>query len=256
MRAGPAALCDGKVWHRRNRPEVNEFIYDVSQVWIDPDAPEELTDRAPLWSSSRMAPGRIRRNDYGLRSDGSLTEQVRTALEPILGFRPQGAVRMLSQPRRWGWMFNPITVFVAWHDDPTSPVAAVAEVTNTPWKERVHYPVPLTNVGGGVWSTEFEKQLHVSPFLNQNYRYRLTLTDNDPELELRIDVCDPIDDVPIVETAVRVRRSEPTRAALHRTLLNDPFATRRVSLAIHTQAARLLAKGVPFVPHPRTKAST
>ena len=253
MKAGPAALCDGEVWHRRNYPAVNEFTYDVSHVWIDPDQPGQLTDGHRLWSSSHMAPGRIRRSDYGLTPEGSLTDQVQTALAPVLGYRPTGAVRMLSQARRWGWMFNPITVFVAWHTDPDCPVAAIAEVTNTPWKERTQYPVALTTTDDVTWTTEFDKTLHVSPFLDEDYRYRLSITDRAPDLEVRIDVCPPDKSQPIVETAVRVTREAPTRATLGRALTRGALSTRTVSVAIHAQAARLAAKRLPFVSHPRKR---
>lgn len=253
MRAGDAALCNGQVWHRRNYPAVNQFSYAVSHVWIDPDRPNELTDRHRLWSSTRMAPGRFRRSDYGMSPDGSLVEQVREALTPVLGYRPIGAVRMLSQPRRWGWMFNPITVFVAWHTDPNRPVAAIAEVTNTPWKERTQYPVALSTEDDVTWTTEFDKTLHVSPFLDEDYRYRLSITDDAPQLEVRIDVLSQDNPEPIVETAVRVDREAPTSAALGRALTRGALSTRTVSFAIHAQALRLAAKRVPFVPHPRKR---
>jgi DUF1365 family protein len=153
-------------------------------------------------------------------------------------------------------MFNPITVFLAWHADPDTPVGAIAEVTNTPWKERTHYPLALTKTGENRWGRDFDKTLHVSPFLDEDYRYRLTVTDRDPEIELRIDVLKPDLEQLVVETAVRVTRSEPTPAALTRALTRGALSTRIVSLAIHAQAARLAAKGVPFVSHPRKRSST
>lgn len=256
MRAGRAAVCEGEVWHRRNKPTVNEFTYRISHVWVDPDQPEDLTDRHRLWSSNRIAPGRFRRSDYGMEPTGSLVEQVRDELTPVLGYRPTGAIRMLGQARRWGWMFNPITVFIVWHIDPETPVGAVAEVTNTPWKERTHYPLVLASAGEDSWSTEFDKTLHVSPFLDEDFRYRLSITDRDPQLEVRIDVLRPRCDEPMVETAVRVTRSEPTPAALTRALTQGALSTRIVSLGIHAQAARLAAKRVPFVSHPRKRSST
>ncbi len=179
-----------------------------------------------------------------------MADQVRDAVEPVLGYRPTGPVRLLTQVRRWGWLFNPISLFVLWHDDAENPVATVAEVTNTPWKERTQYPVALERTGDRTWETTFDKTLHVSPFLDEDFRYTLTLRDESPELGFGIAVLARHSDEPIVETAVRVTRQDPTPAALGRALFRDALSTRRVSFGIHAQALRLAAKRVRFVAHP------
>ncbi len=256
MRAGPAALCEGTVWHRRNRPAVNEFTYSVSHVWIDPDHPEEIAARSRLWSASGRAPARFRRKDYGLRPEMSLGEEIRSAVEPLLGHSPAGPVRMLSQIRRWGWLFNPITLFLVWDEEDGEPVAAVAEVTNTPWKERTQYPVLLARSAEREWSTRFAKTLHVSPFLGENFDYELRVVDNDPCMEVTIDVCAAGVSEAIVQTAVRVERLPPTAVNLRRTLFRHALSTRRVSVGIHAQAMRLGRKRVPFVSHPKRHSAT
>ena len=262
MRAGEAALCNGQVWHRRNRPTVNEFTYGASHVWIDPNNPEALTALSPLWATTRPGPVQIRRSDYGAEPTGDLNEQLRDVIEPVLGYRPAGEVRMLSQARRWGWLFNPITVFVLWDKNPDAPVAAVAEVTNTPWKERRQYPLPLAptpssgDADATAFHVAFDKELHVSPFLEMGYRYQLTLESHDEELSVRIDVCDADHEVPMVETALVVQRSKPTAASLNKSAFADALRTRQVSSGIHAQALKIARKGVPFVSHPKKQAPT
>ena len=259
MRAGDAALCNGQVWHRRNRPTVHEFTYPASHIWIDPDEPEALTALSPLWATTRPGPVQIRRSDYGTEPTGNLNEQLRNLIEPVLGYRPAGEVRMLSQARRWGWLFNPITVFVLWDENPEVPVAAVAEVTNTPWKERRQYPLALApGPASGVseatsFHVAFDKELHVSPFLEMDYRYRLSIQASADELSLRIDVCDAEHDMPMVETVLAVERSTPTRASLNRSAFTDALRTRQVSAGIHAQALRIARKRIPFVTHPKKK---
>lgn len=219
-------------------------------IWIDPDRPGQLFDSHPLWSRSRPAPVRFRRADYGDLRDRPLGEQVRDDLVDAVGHRPAGAVRMLSQPRVWGWLFNPITVYLAWDLDGDDPVGAVAEVTNTPWKERHRYPVALRPDGNGLRS-DFPKQLHVSPFLDERYDYVMRLASDaaDRALVLELDVVAE-DGHPTVETRLEVERRPAERANLSRFLVRNPGSTHRVSAGIHVQAARLWAKGVPFVTHP------
>ena len=151
VRPGVPAVCAGHVAHRRLLPEVHEFRYPVSYVWLDPDAPGDLCRHHPLWSATHPSPARFRSLDYGDGSTVSLGDQVRDELCHALGRRPAGQVRMLTQLRRWGWLFNPITLYVAWDSDDVTPAGAVLEVTNTPWKERHRYAVALDAARSSQW---------------------------------------------------------------------------------------------------------
>jgi len=246
---GPPALCEGTVVHRRSETTAHTFDYPVSQVWIDPDHPEALCANHWAWSAARPAPARFRRSDYGSANEEvSLGDQARCDVSAELGEPVDGPVRMLTQIRRWGWLFNPITVFVVWGDRADKPVGAVLEVTNTPWKERHRYPIVLETDGNNLRST-FDKQLHVSPFLGMGYRYDLRIADRDDRIAIDIDVIDT-EGALAIHTALRTRRVTATTTTLAASLRSTPLPTHRVSAGIHVQAARLWRKGVPFVRHP------
>ncbi len=237
--------------HRRAETAEHQFTYPVSHVWIDPDDPAALCAKHWAWSASRPSPARFRRSDYGgLRADAnvSLGNEVRSDISAALGRPVNGPVRMLTQVRRWGWLFNPITIFLLWDDPTERPVGAVLEVTNTPWKERHRYPLVLEAEGANLRAT-FAKELHVSPFLGMGYRYDFRIVDRDDRVAVDIDVVDHAGAV-AVHTALRTRRETATRQNLARSLRSTPPPTHRVSAGIHVQAARLWRKGVPFVSHP------
>jgi uncharacterized protein len=257
VRPGAPALCHGAVFHRRELPTVHEFNYPVRSVWCDPDHPEAVASSHPLWSAVRPAPARFRTADYGDGSTRPLGEQVRGDLATVLGHRPDGPVRMLTQWRRWGWLFNPITVFIAWDEPHGDPVGAVLEVTNTPWKERHRYATALTPGPGGGFTASIDKVLHVSPFLDETYRYDVSLQADDDAstLTFGIDVVDPATGVIVLVTGMRLDREAATRRALGAALWHDGFPTHRVSAGIHAQAARLWRARVPFVAHPRKRAA-
>ena len=260
MRPGTPAVCAGQVYHRRVLPTVHEFRYSVSYVWLDPDAPTDLCSHHPLWSATRPAPARFRSLDYGDGSAVLLGDQVREELRPVLGRRPEGQVRMLTQVRRWGWLFNPITLYVAWDVDAETPVGAVLEVTNTPWKERHRYVVELVaadRVDGHtvLFTARVRKVLHVSPFLDEEFDYIIGLSadgEND-SMDLAIDVVRADTDQAVLTTRLQLERLAASRRSLGAALRRNVAPTHRVSTGIHAQAARLWAKRVPFVAHPRKR---
>ena len=264
MRPGLPAVCSGHVAHRRHLPKVHEFRYPVSYVWLDPDAPGDLCRHHPLWSSTHPSPARFRSLDYGDGSTLSLGDQVRDELCPAVGRRPVGQVRMLTQLRRWGWLFNPITLYVAWDADAETPAGAVLEVTNTPWKERHRYAVALDAVdrpnGETVgFAARVRKVLHVSPFLDEEFDYVINFAaidlpaDDSDSLDLTIDVVTPDTDEAVLTTRLQLERVPASRRSLGIALRRNVAPTHRVSMHIYAQAAILWVKRVPFVAHPRKR---
>jgi hypothetical protein len=99
------------------------------------------------------------------------------------------------------------------------------------------------------------KVLHVSPFLDERYDYVIGLSvgRDDDTLDLAIDVVATDSDDVVLTTSLRVQRRPADRRSLGKSLRHNIVPTHRVSAGIHAQAARLWAKRVPFVPHPRTR---
>jgi DUF1365 family protein len=240
--------------HRRNHPTDHAFARKVSMIWIDPDDPSELFGRSRLWSVDRGAPVSFRTADYGTAEAPLGADAVRDELEDILRWRPRGPVRMLTQARQWGWLFNPFTLFLVWDEADEDPVGAVIEVTNTPWKERVRYPVELVRRGDELHA-QFDKELHVSPFLGRDHRYDLRLGGDPDRLTVELDVLGD-GGAPVVETRLEVRRLAPTAREMRRFLVHNAFPTHRVSAGIHLEAAKLWAKRVPIVRHSGSGGAT
>jgi len=251
LRAGEPAICTGTVFHRRLTPVEHAFSSVVSYVWLDPDRPEHLTSHHPLWSHRHHAPARFRASDYGDGTTVGLGDQVREAVGAVLGRRPDGPIRMLTQVRRWGWLFNPITVYVVWELGVDDPVAVALEVTNTPWKERHRYVAPLAADG----TARVAKVMHVSPFLDERFDYLVRLGGDDSSVALGIEVVRPGESDPVLTVGLSLDRRPVSRRVIGRALWHPVLPTHRVSFGIHRQAATLWRRGVRVVPHPHRRAS-
>ena len=171
---GDVALFEGTMRHRRFEPVSHAFGAELFFAFLDVDALPASLDRFPLWSARRAALLRFRRADYLDGTDRPLGDAVRDLVEARTGRRPTGPVRLLTQVRTAGWVFNPLSIYFCFSPDGDTVEAIVLEVTNTPWKERCWYVVEVTaDRPNGPW--EFPKAMHVSPFLDMDLTYRLRL---------------------------------------------------------------------------------
>ena len=150
---------------------------------------------------------------------------------------------MLAHLRTWGWLFNPIACYWCWDAGDRAVQALVADVTSTPWHGRHAYV--LEHSGEEQW---FDKELHVSPFLSMDQRYRITASVPDESVTMRIE--SHTDDGLVLEAGLTATRQSITRHALGRLLWRHPMLTARVSGRIYTEAARLALKGTPIHRHP------
>lgn len=245
-----SALYEGRVEHRRVGPRPHAFRNRVFLTYLDLDEADEICDRRWLWSRKRPNLVWFRRADYLGPREVPLREAVLDRVEAELGRRPDGAVRMLTHLRTLGYVFNPVTFYYCF-DDGENLEAVVAEITNTPWKERHAYVLDARNSeaeagSGHAW--RFAKQFHVSPFfgMDQDYRWRF----QEPGASLDVHMTNLEQGRPVFTAGLRLERRPLTALRLASALVRHPFLTFLVPLAIYWHAARLWAKRTPFFTHP------
>ncbi|MEM7054775.1 MAG: DUF1365 family protein, partial [Pseudomonadota bacterium] len=134
----PDQYGQGTVWHRRVRERDHAFRYRLWFALVDVDMLDQRLPLSRAWSSRRFAPVSFYRPDFIAPHDRSIGDAVRDRVEQALGRRPDGQVRLLTQPRQWGLCFNPVSFYFC-HDEQGRLDSIVAEVHNTPWGERHAY---------------------------------------------------------------------------------------------------------------------
>lgn len=241
------ALYVGSVRHRRFESVPHAFSTKLFLVCLDVDDVTETLRRLPLWSGRRRAPIRFRRRDYLDGTDRPMGDAVRDLVEARTGARPRGPVRLLTQLRTMGWVFNPISFYFCLSADGQRVETLVLEVTNTPWHQRCWYVLPVDAERANVpW--EFPKSMHVSPFLGMDLTYRLRLVSSSDLLNIRLE--DRRGGDRVFDADLSLRRVELDRRHALSVPLRHPLLTWRVTGAIHLHALRLWRKGVPIHTHP------
>ena len=242
-----SALYSGWVQHRRFAPRSHSFRYRMGLLYLDLDEQQQVLGLSPLAGAGRWAPFAFREADYLPELTGQgvrLIDAVRQRVGEALGRAPQGAIRLLTQPRSWGLAFNPASFFYCFEADGRL-AAILCEVSNTPWHERYHYVLPAQ--GAGHQHFAVAKAFHVSPFLPRDLEYRMSFSP--PGQRLGVHMADWQDELKLFDASLSLQREPLSRASLHRYLLRFPWMTGKTLVAIYWQALRLLLKRTPLFTH-------
>ena len=258
-----SAIYLGKVMHVRHQPTPHGFGYPLFMLYLDLAELETVFAGRWLWSVNRRNVAAFHRRDFLGDATLPLDEAVRRRYAEVTGVRPNGAIRLLTHLRYFGLSFNPVSFYYCFENDRAGErlVGVVAEITNTPWKERHSYVLPLQSADGDsltanpaqfVW--EFQKTFHVSPFMPMDCIYKWRLSPPASHLHVAMQINQG--NVRSFDATLRLRRKALTGSELARCLIRFPWMSLRVLLAIHWQALRLWLKGTPVFDHPTTPSVT
>ncbi|KAF8714105.1 hypothetical protein HU200_028109 [Digitaria exilis] len=212
--AGATLLYEGRVRHSRRRPAAHAFEYPVRYALVD-------LDRLPL-------PDHLSADDARRIASTS------------------GPVHLLTIPKSVGYEQNPLSIYYCYNSAEQAQDGelrmCIAEVTNTPWGERVMFTFQPE-------SDLVAKPLHVSPFMDMLGNW-----------SIRADA--PGDSLYVVISVQHPTLGNYFTAALHAKLVghtSNPLRLaaffwlmpHKVAAWIYWEALRLWLKNVKFLDHPR-----
>lgn len=238
-----SCLYDGVVVHKRLVPRQHAFSYRVFTLCLDVDEIDRLDRKLRLFSRNRFNLLSFHDRDLGDGSQTPVGEKARRLLHEA-GLDSCGArIELVCYPRVLGYVFNPLSVYFC--REACGRVGAVIyEVSNT-FGERKSYVIEAGGRNGDVLAQACAKELYVSPYTQADGTYGFHMLP--PGESTLIGVALREAGRPVLKTHFSGRRIALSNRAIAALLVRRPLMTLKVVAAIHLEAARLWAKGVPLV---------
>jgi len=239
-----SAFYLGRVSHVRYAPRRHAFSYRLGMLYLDLDELSALPPSA-LFGVERARPLSFRRRDYLGDPERPLKDAVLDEVERVLGERPAGPVRLLTQVRAFGYVFNPVSFYYCFDQSGATLQAVVAEITNTPWGERHRYVIAGEGTGA---QARFPKAFHVSPFFPMTQTYDWSFSA--PAERLTVGMANEQSGHAVFRASLTLDRYPLSPRRLAGVALTLPLMGWLVHAAIYLQAFKLWCKRAPFFPHP------
>lgn len=221
-------LYTARLTHVRRRTLSRRFGHDV-RLW--------LVDLADLPRSRLLS---FRAADHLGAPNRSIRDNL-TAWLASQGIPAPARVLMLTTPRSFGYVFNPLTVFWC-YDACGEPTCVVAEVHNTYGERHCYLLRPDER-----WQANADKEFYVSPFLAVDGHYQMRLPPPDERLSLAITLHQ--DGAPAFAATLTGRRVGPaTRLRMIGYALS--LLPQRVRFLIQRHGMALWLRRVPVVRRP------
>lgn len=248
-----AVLYSGEVMHQRLKPFGHRFNYKVFSMLVDIDRLKEVDRLSRLMSVNKPNLVSLRESDQTERQGETLRDFADRLLRQAGIAEPAERILLLSYPRLFGYVFNPISVYFAYGTGGDL-IALIYAVRNT-FGERHSYVArvePGDMSEAGIRQTR-AKLFHVSPFIGMDARYHFRILPPGKTVRLRIHETEAGEALLAATFSGKAR--PVSTAALAANLLRIPFMTWKIMAGIHWEALKLWLKGARFhksppPPHP------
>ena len=237
-----SAIYNGQVIHKRFKPKVHYFRYNVFSLLIDLSELETIDKEISFFSLNKFNLISFFEKDHGDRDGSSLINWVNKNLEKNNIPTQDIKIKILCYPRILGFVFNPLSVFYVYNLQ-NKLISILYEVKNT-FGEQHTYIFKITKDENLV-QNKCAKKFHVSPFIEMDCNYFFRLLKPGDKISVIIDQYDKEDK--ILFASQDGIRTDFNSKELIKSYLKHPLMTFKIIIAIHYEAFKLWIKGIKFI---------
>eukprot|EP01041_Mallomonas_annulata_P004029 gene4029-8020_t len=196
----------------------------------------------------------------GWRENDTLDTRVRSYVQNKTSnkYYPMGSIKLVTHLTYFGYCFNPVSFYYIFNNSEQNDVdSIVVEVSNTPWIEQ-HIYVINENVDGvefqknkeGVVTATWNKEFHVSPFMEMDYIYNFKFSLPKEKISVNSKLLKKQTNELWFTANFELQQLPLTPLSLLYMLIAYPLHTRIIQIWIHYEAIKLWWKGIPLFAHP------
>ena len=237
-----SSIYNGQVIHKRFKPKVHSFRYDVFSLLIDLSELETLDKQVNFFSYNKFNWISFYDKDHGDRDGSSLINWVQKNLRKNNITTENIKIKILCYPRIFGFVFNPLSVFYVYNSNENL-ISILYEVKNTFGEQ--HTYIFRIEKDANLIQNNCSKKFHVSPFIQMNCNYFFRLLKPGNKISVIIDQYENEDKI-LYASQDGIRTDFNTKY-LVKSFLNHPLMTFKIIIAIHYEAFKLWSKGIKFI---------
>ena len=236
-----SSIYNGTVIHKRFKPKIHFFKYQVFSLLIDLSELKILDQKISFFSYNSFNLISFFDKDHGDRDGSSLIEWVKKNLKENKIISENIKIKLLCYPRIFGYVFNPLSVFYV-YDKNEELISILYEVKNT-FGEQHTYIFKVEN--NNLLQHNCEKKFHVSPFIEMDCNYFFRILKPTEKISVIIDQYQSNEKI-LYASQDGIRR-DFTSSELIRSYLKHPLMTFKIIIAIHFEAFKLWTKGIKYI---------
>ena len=234
-------IYNGTVIHKRFKPKMHFFKYDVFSLLIDLAELKILDKKIKFFSYNRFNLISFFEKDHGDRDGSSLVDWVKRNLDQNNIVYKNIKIKLLCYPRILGYVFNPLSVFYI-YDEEENLISILYEVKNTFGEQHTYI---FETKDQKLIKNKCDKKFYVSPFIDMECEYNFSVTKPGDSISVIINQNDK--EGKLLFASQDGKSQDLTTKNLIFNYLKHPLMTFKVIVAIHYEAFKLWFKKVKLV---------